>query len=204
MKNLQNIIFDFGGVILDIDHNLTRKAFQDLGVKNFDEMYSQANADQLFQNLETGVISNENFFIEFNNRTGLSLSPGQISEAWNAILLDYREESLQFLDKVKSKYNIYLLCNTNFIHKETFDKGYYKKQRKHPFNEYFKKAFYSCEIGLRKPDADSFQWILDQENIKAEETLFIDDSIQNIEKAQKMGFQTILFTDGMKIENLGL
>jgi putative hydrolase of the HAD superfamily len=204
MKNIENIIFDLGGVILDIDYNLTRKEFEDLGVLHFDEMYSQANANKLFRKLETGQISNDDFFKELNSVTGLDLNPQKIRNAWNAMLLNFRESSLKFLDEIKSKYNTYLFSNTNFIHMEAFHKIFHNKQRDHPFNDYFDNAFYSCEIGLRKPDVESYQWILNHLNIKADKTLFIDDSIQNVEAAKKLGMQIIFFEKGMRIENLDL
>ena len=204
MKNIENIIFDLGGVILDIDYNRTRKGFEDLGVLQFDEMYSQANANQLFQKLETGHISPEEFFIELDSCTGLGISPDQIRQAWDAMLLDFREDSLVFLDAIKEKYNLYLFSNTNMIHMEAFNKLYHQKKRQHIFNDYFKKAFYSFEINLRKPEHESYQWILDHLNILADKTLFIDDSIQNIEAAKAVGMQTILLEKGMKIEELGL
>ena len=94
MQKTEAIIFDLGGVILDIDYNLTRTAFEKLGVRNFDEMYSQSSADMLFRNLETGKISEENFYNEMNKCTGLQLSPAEIKQAWNAMLLNFREESL--------------------------------------------------------------------------------------------------------------
>ena len=204
MKNIENIIFDLGGVILDIDYNRTRKEFEDLGVAQFDEMYSQANANHLFQKLETGHISNDDFFKELSSVTNYGLTPQQIRTAWDAMLLEFRENSLNFLKEIKAKYNTYLFSNTNFIHMEAFHKIFHKKERAHPFNDYFDKAFYSCEIGLRKPDAESYQWILDHLNIKADKTLFIDDSIQNVEAAMGVGMKTIHFEKGMKIEELRL
>ena len=204
MKNIENIIFDLGGVILDIDYNHTRKGFEDIGVTNFDEMYSQANANQLFQKLETGHISNDAFFKELGSVTNLGLTPQEIRTAWDAMLLEFRESSLEFLNKIKPKYNTYLFSNTNFIHMEAFHKIFHTKERDRPFNDYFDKAFYSCEIGLRKPDAESYQWILNHLNIKADKTLFIDDSYQNIEAAKGVGMQTVYFEKGMRIEELGL
>lgn len=204
MQKIENIIFDLGGVILDIDYNLTRKAFEKLGVAHFDEMYSQATADKLFQKLETGCISDDNFFKELNTCTGLQLSPLEITTAWNAMLLGFREESLLFLDAIRPKYNLFLLSNTNHIHIAAFNKIFNERKRHKPFNDYFKKAFYSCEIGLRKPDAAPYQWVLEQVNIAPAKTIFIDDSEQNIETAKNMGMQTIHLTTGMRIENLEL
>jgi len=204
MQKIENIIFDLGGVLLDIDYNLTRTAFEKLGVVNFDEMYSQANADKLFQKLETGAVTEEEFYKELNRSTGLRLSSKEIKEAWNAMLLSFREESLQFLDEVRERYKIFLLSNTNNIHLVSFYEIYHRKERKKSFEQYFNKAYYSFEIGLRKPDVDCYEWVLNDLQAEPRKTLFIDDSIKNIEGAEKAGLQTILLTPEKRIENLGL
>lgn len=204
MNKIENVIFDLGGVILDIDYNLTRIAFEKLGITHFDEMYSKATADQLFQKLETGKIGEEDFYKELNKHTGLNLSALEIRTAWNAMLLSFREESLQFLKSIRPKYNTYLLSNTNFIHLTSIEEIFYEKKRTRTFEEYFDEAFYSCEIGLRKPDLTCYEWVLNKTGIDPARTIFIDDSVQNIEGAKKSGMQTVLLATGRKIEELGL
>ena len=204
MNNIQNIIFDLGGVILDVDYNLTRTAFEKLGVTHFDEMYSQTTADQLFQKLETGRISEKDFHAELNRCTGLHLSAQEINQAWNAMLLTFREDSLRFLDELSPRYNLFLLSNTNHIHLKALQKIFHERKRDKSFEEYFTKAFYSCDIGLRKPDAVCYQWVLETLSIDPHHTLFIDDSTKNIEAANNEGMQTILLEKGMTIENLNL
>jgi len=204
MQNIENIIFDLGGVLLDIDYNLTRAVFEKLGVTHFNDMYSQANADKLFQKLETGSIAEEEFYKQLNNSTSMNLSPEEIKDAWNAMLLTFREESLQFLDQLKGKYKIFLLSNTNKIHHTSFYEIYHQKKRAKKFEEYFDKAFYSFEISLRKPDEECYKWVLKDLNIDPKKTLFIDDSINNIEGANKVGLQTLLLSPEKRIENIGL
>src|SRR6476659_579970 len=137
MQQAETIIFDLGGVILNIDYNLTRKAFEKLGVHNFEEMYSQSAADTLFRNLETGKISEENFYTEINKFTGLQLSPFEIKQAWCAMLLNFREGSLRFLDELKPKYKLFLLSNTNHIHIPEFNNIYNQAKREKPFSGFF-------------------------------------------------------------------
>jgi putative hydrolase of the HAD superfamily len=204
MNKVQNIIFDLGGVLLNIDYNLTREAFAKLGVEHFDEMYSQATADKLFQKLETGEISEENFYKELNRCTGLNLSPVEIQQAWNAMLLDFREKSLEFLDQIKGKYKLFLLSNTNFIHMEAFNKIYHSRPRDKEFDSYFNKAFYSCRMGFRKPDDVCYACLINEVNINPEKTLFIDDSLGNIAAAKRAKMQTIHLLAGTNIEDLGL
>lgn len=204
MQKTEAIVFDLGGVILNIDYHLTRKAFEKLGVRNFDEMYSQSGADMLFRELETGKISEENFYNEMNKCTGLQLSPAEINQAWNAMLLDFREDSLQFLDLLKKKYKLFLLSNTNHIHIKEFNKIYTRKKREKPFINFFDKAYFSCEIGLRKPDAACYEWVLKEERLVPEKTIFVDDSIQNVEAAKLAGMQAVLLQPGKYIEDLDL
>ena len=152
MQNIKAIIFDFGGVILNIDYNKTYKAFTNLGVKNFDEMYSQKNANPLFHDLEEGKINAEEFYNAFKRSTQLKLSDQQIKTAWNAILLRYREEALQTLATIKNKYRLYLLSNTNSIHHKEFNKIFEDQIGSGSINDYFDKAYYSHEIKHRKPE----------------------------------------------------
>lgn len=204
MNKIQNIIFDLGGVLLNIDYNLTREGFENLGVVGFDEMYSQATADKLFQKLETGEISEEDFYKELNRCTGLNLSPMEIQQAWNAMLLDFREESLDFLDEIRAKYKLFLLSNTNFIHMNAFNKIYHSKRRTKEFDNYFNKAFYSCKMGFRKPDDVCYACLINEVNIDPEKTLFIDDSFANIAAAKRAKMQAIHLLSGTKIEDLEL
>lgn len=201
-KNIQAVIFDLGGVILNIDYQLTKKAFEKLQVKDFDELYSQARASQLFEKLERGNISNEDFYVELNNCTGLALSPGEIVTAWNAMLLDYRKDTLKFIEQLKQSVPIYLFSNTNFIHMDSFMKRFEKISPGKHLNEYFTKAYYSCEIGKRKPDPESYRYLLNDIQLMPENILFIDDSKQNVESASLVGLNSIHLKTGMTVESL--
>ena len=202
MQQLKNIVFDLGGVLLNIDYNKTENAFKQLGFLNFNEMYSQYSADMLFSDLEMGKISNDHFYERMLEAGKGKLSKEQITTAWNAMLLTFRMPSLVFLEELSKKYNLYLLSNTNAIHLEAFNEIFSRETGQSSLDAYFTKAYYSNHIGFRKPNEDVFQFILEDAGIKAEETLFIDDSYNNIETAQRMGFKTHLLKTGEKIEDL--
>lgn len=204
MRNIKTIIFDFGGVILDINYNKTCNAFNNLGVAGFDDMYSQKNANTLFRNLEQGKKSEEEFYIAFREATQLSLSDHQINTAWNAMLLGYRKEALLMLKSIKHKYRLFLLSNTNIIHLQAFNKIYKDEVGQGCLADYFDKIYYSHEIGFRKPEAEAYEYVLKENNLSPSETLFIDDSIQNISAATTLGLQTVLLKEGMGIQELGL
>lgn len=191
MQGVKNIIFDLGGVILDIDIQKTAEAFREMGIPSFSEMFTQHYSNNLFVQLETGAISPEAFYEAFRNETGMSLEDDAIKDAWNALLLDFRKPSLEWLDSIKDKYQIFLFSNTNQIHHDAFIEKYQQQTGKADFDAYFRKAYYSQQIGMRKPDLAPFLHILQEQNLVAAETLFIDDTIKNIIAAQQAGMQTV-------------
>jgi len=190
MKNIKNIIFDLGGIFLNIDFKKTEQAFAALGINGFHSMFSQHHADNLFQLLETGKISPEEFHHSFVQKTGMNLSYSVVEKAWNALLLDFPVERLHWLKSVSKRYNTFLFSNTNRIHYDAFSQSF-QNMMNEDFNSYFIKAYYSHEMGLRKPDPESFQYILNEQKLSPSETLFIDDTLKNVEAAAKLGIQTI-------------
>ena len=176
---------------MNLDFKLTEQAFIDLGITHFPEMFTQHHSNDLFEQLETGKISPEEFYDAFRTETQSSLSNEQIKKAWNALLLDFPAERLHWLDRIRQQYNVYLFSNTNQIHYDAFIDIFRKETGKPELNGYFIKAYYSHELGLRKPYVASFLKILEEQNLNPAETLFIDDTYKNIEGAQNAGMQTI-------------
>ena len=205
---VKNIIFDLGGVIINLNYQLTRKAFEILGVANFNDLYTQHHANPLFEQLEVGAIEPEAFYEALREATGLALSNDQLETAWNAMLLDFPAERLQWLDQIKNKYNIYLFSNTNAIHYKAFTTIYAQSAPliglPPDFNHFFKEAHYSHTLGQRKPEVAAFEAVLAKSGLDAAQTLFIDDTISNIEGAQKAGLQTIFLSGGLTVQDLGL
>jgi len=191
MQQFKNIIFDFGGIFLNIDFAKTEKAFTDLGITNFNSFFTQHHASDLFEKLETGHISSAEFCTAFRNETGRLFTDSQIITAWNALLMDFPVERILWLQQISKRYKIFLFSNTNKIHYDTFMANFFDQTGLTDFNSYFIKAYYSFEIGLRKPYPESFQYILDEQNLKVTETVFIDDTIKNVEGAKAVGLQTI-------------
>ena len=191
MQNIKNIIFDLGGVILDIDFKQTELAFAKLGVGNFNQYYTLQSVSPLFEKLELGLITPEVFYDEFRNVLKTSLTNEEIRDAWNALLINFPPERIIRLEEIGKKYKIYLLSNTNKIHYDAFIKMFDEQIGKGDFNKYFIKPYYSHEINLRKPSKECFEFVLKNENLNAEETLFIDDSETNTEGAKEAGLNTI-------------
>ncbi|ANI89822.1 hypothetical protein A9P82_11290 [Arachidicoccus ginsenosidimutans] len=122
MQQIKNIIFDLGGVFLDISFAKSNEAFKALGLEDFDKHISQHHANDLFEKLETGKITPEAFYDEFRAKTNLPLTNEQIENAWNAMLLHFSEDKMKWLEEVSKRYNTYLFSNTNKIHVDFFTK----------------------------------------------------------------------------------
>jgi len=203
MKKIKNIIFDLGGVILNIDYHLTSKAFKDLGNVNFDELYSQAQQNNIFNKFETGKLSGDDFVKYLQEFIPLK-TKNEIEKAWNSMLLDLPLSRIDLLKSLGNDYRIFLLSNTNEIHINYFTNYVNEKFGKNLFQSLFENHYYSNEIGLRKPNMDAFNYVITQNKLKASETLFIDDSEQHIKGANKVGLNTYFLKNGEDISSLFL
>ncbi len=188
MKNIHAIIFDLGAVILNINYQNTIDNFKKIGIKNLSSFYSKELQINLFNQIETGKISEQEFLLLLQKKTN-NASVKQIKDAWNSMLLDLPEKRIQLLKNLKKKYSIFLLSNTNTIHIAKFKKNLGKKKYDEFYN-LFDQVYYSHEIGVRKPNPEAFKIILDEHQLYANESLFIDDSPQHINGAKKLGIVT--------------
>ncbi|SFD32868.1 putative hydrolase of the HAD superfamily [Chitinophaga sp. CF118] len=191
MKGIKHIIFDLGGVILNINYKLTYQAFEALGVKDFTSLYNQFTLSSLFDDLETGKIEKEDFFTEMKRHAPSGTTDQQITDAWNAMLLDFPLRRLQILQQLRQHYSLYLLSNTNAIHLEAFNNILQQSRGIPSLAEFFDKTYYSHLIGLRKPEKEAYQLVLEENGLNPSETLFIDDTLPNIEGAKLVGLETI-------------
>ena len=185
LNGVKNIIFDLGGVILNIDYGQTANAFKKIGVTNFDEIYSQAKQGKVFDKLETGELSIEEFS-NYMKEFVPSLKSMDIDKAWNAMLLDLPVQRIDLLKELKKGYRLFLLSNTNEIHIKSFRKMIKSFYGEYILDDIFEQQYYSSEIGKRKPNVDCFQYVLEQNGLEPSETLFIDDSMQHVEGARKL------------------
>lgn len=186
---IKNIIFDWGGVIINIDFNRTKNAFIEMGLDNFEAYFTQFSQHEIFDLLDVGKISGEKFFSELHKHMPDGVTVEQVRDAWNSMLLDFPEENYRLLKDLQGKYRTFLFSNTNEPHLEYY---FQKLERWYGIKEMdplFEKAYYSCRFGMRKPDPESFKRILEENNLNPSETLFIDDSIHHIEGAQKVGLK---------------
>lgn len=191
LKNIKNIIFDLGGVIINIDYDKSIRELQKLCNENCNIQFSQKEQSQLFDLFETGAHSPEQFRDDLRNTYSIEATDEQIDAAWNAMLLDIPKERIDLLLELGKHYRIFLFSNTNAIHLKRFNEIVEHSFTIPSLDSLFEQSYYSHLISKRKPDPMAFKLILDQNDLVKEETLFIDDSFQHIESAGKIGIQTL-------------
>jgi len=184
---IKNIIFDFGGVICNIDISLTEKAFYDLGLKKFDKSYSVTDRDNFFGAFETGRITPQQFRDTLKEYIDKGVTDDEIDTVWNALLLDIPKQRIELLKQLRSTYRLFLLSNTNQIHYEHYLSDLKRIHGFGDFNELFERAYFSHQISMRKPFPEIFEYVINDADITASETLFIDDSPEHVEGACKAG-----------------
>jgi putative hydrolase of the HAD superfamily len=183
------IIFDLGGVLIDLDYQKTIDAFVQLGMNNFETIYSQAAQQKLFSDYETGQISTQYFINQLLPFLKPGTSPNKVVEAWNKMILTVPTQKIALLEKLKTDFPLFLLSNTNELHVPVVRKEWAKVTDK-PMESFFNTIYFSHELHQRKPDISIFETVCLRENLEPKTTLFIDDSIQHIEGAASMGLQT--------------
>jgi len=200
-KKIRNIIFDLGGVILNINPQLTVNAFRKLGWNDFYKERQKSLNKELFYSFEGGYLSPELFRKSVRQRIKNDISDADIDLAWTAMILDIPAERVRYLEELKKNYRIFLLSNTNEIHKIKFHR-IFEEDFGYSFYGLFERNFYSYKMGLRKPDPQIYIQALNEAGIIAGETLFIDDMDENIQAAQTLGIKTLLIQPETLIENL--
>lgn len=192
--NIKNILFDLGGVLLNLDVSKTEVGFRCLvgDNKKHQEIYAQLNDKQVFEDIETNAISAEEFVKVLQEANPTPVTTAQVETAWSAMLLDFPAQRIELLRELKAAgYTIFLLSNTNSIHLRDFRAIMQAQLGIDDFDAFFDKAYYSHLIELRKPHAEAFQYVLDDANINASETVFIDDNAINLTGARAVGMHTI-------------
>lgn len=192
MQEINNIIFDLGGVIINLDIPKTISEFNKLSKTNFEAIYTQIQQSQLFDLFDKGQITEQEFINSIKANLNPNLSNSQILNAWNAMLLDFPKHRFDFLQTLKNKYRIFLLSNTNETHITAFEKILYNQHGYKNLEPFFEKTYYSCRIGMRKPDKEIFEYVLNQNNLLPKECIFIDDSPQHIIGAKNVGITSYL------------
>ena len=193
MKNLKNIIFDYGNVIFEINFKRTQNALLQLGITNIEGFFAHKGHHELFDNFETNAISPSEF------RAGIraaaqnnALTDQQIDDSWNSLLIGVSANNHEVLLEMKAKYRTFLLSNNNEIHYNWIINHIKENYNIDNYDGYFEKTYFSHLMKLRKPNVNIFEQVIKENKLNPDETLFIDDSPQHIAGAKKAGLHTLL------------
>lgn len=203
MQNIKNIIFDYGNVIFELDFQKLEQAFKDIGIPDTASFFTHKVQNELFDQLDLGSISPAEFRNEVRRIAGKpDLLDDDINNAWNALLVGIAEGNHDVLLEMKDKYRTFLLSNNNEMHYD-----YIMRYLKDNFDlddnsSFFEKDYYSHLMGMRKPNAEIFEFVLNTHGLVPEETLFIDDSPQHLEAASKLGIKTALVEQPEPLRNI--
>ena len=185
-KNIKNIVFDLGGVLIDLDFKSAINGLQKAGFTNVKEQLQAFDNEGIFQKFELGEISADEFRASIRENSNVSLTDEEVDSLWNLMLLEIPREKLELILDLRSKYMVYLLSNTNSIHWDYVCKNAFN-YRGFRMDDYFEETFLSFEMHMAKPDKAIFEKMLQDANLLPEETLFIDDSEANCKAAEEVG-----------------
>ncbi len=194
IQPVKNIVFDLGGVLLHIDHQRTYDKMSEVLNRSFSPEDMTPEMHKLLLDFETGTISTEVFIWNIQRMSLRGVPSGnQVAEAWNAMLLGWNEGVFQLLEALRARYKVYLLSNTNEIHLQ-----WILITLKHQYEisdwdtRFFDQTFYSHRVGMRKPNKEIYDHVVENTGIIPENTLFIDDTPANLETPREAGWQTYL------------
>lgn len=199
--NIKNIIFDLGGVIIDIDQNQIVNHLKDNGFNNI-ELLNSDEVKRTLSQFERGILSAETFRKQLCSQLNLDVSAEEFDDIWNSMILDIPQRRIDLVKKLRGNYHVFLMSNSNEIHYDLFIRDLQLRFGYREFDSLFDKSFFSFDTHICKPDPDFFIYVLDRYNMKPEETLFIDDTPENIITAQKLGIVTYHSLTGARVVDL--
>jgi HAD superfamily hydrolase (TIGR01509 family) len=202
LEKIEAVIFDLGGVLINLDYERTSEAFKQLGMTHFDETYSQLQQTDLFDRFEIGEISSFHFINRVLDQLPAGISGNKVVHAWNAMILDFPVERLEWLLKLKQEKRIFLLSNTNTLHMEKVRRSLESAVGHQRLEDYFETVYLSCEVGMRKPHPEIFQHVCRIEALDPATTLFIDDTLQHVEGARKAGLNALHLEKGRVVQTV--
>ncbi len=201
-NRIRNIIFDLGGVLLDIDVQQTLDAFTDLGLNDKIIMEIYNRPVNFLYDFEKGLITVNEFRDSLRKLTSRNISDEEIDVAWNAMILGFQEEKIKLLIPTKEKYKTILLSNTNELHLPYYSNRLTEQFPGTNLDDLFETTYYSHLVKERKPDPEIYNYVLEDSQLNPEETLFIDDMLPNIEMAQTFGIVTCHFNKTDHLEEI--
>lgn len=201
LEGIHNIIFDLGGVLLNIHPRSTIDAFGQLGMEQLIGDKGLTYEHEIFYLMEQGKVTPDEFRDGVRRLIPAQVTDEQIDRAWNAMLIDFPQIRVRLLQRLAQGFDLYLFSNTNAIHVERYF-DIFRKAHGFEVATLFKQLFHSNEVGFRKPSEESFREIIRLAGIDPQQTLFIDDSIHNVEGAIACGLKGYWLQPGQKVEEI--
>lgn len=201
-NQIDTILFDLGGVILDLDKDKCFNEFSKLGIDLSESGLGFYGQSGLLGELELGRIEEEDFYHRFRAQHKVDIGNDEIRSAWNSFLVGIPETRLNFLKMLKKKYKLYLLSNTSKIHHDYWQSMFHYSSNEVGAHHFFEGIFCSFETHIAKPDVTAFETVIHKTSINPDHTLFFDDSQANIDSAKYLGFKTTLVNEGEKLEEI--
>ena len=190
LSNIKAIVFDIGNVLIDIDYEKTIRSFQTLATINFHSIVSYHKQIDIFNQFEKGKVSTAQFVSTLRQYLRPDVTDSQIITAWNTMLVHYPEQKIRILQSLSEKFQLYALSNINELHIAEMNANVNRLFGLQAFSDLFNKAYYSNEVGWRKPEPELYQLVLNEINVLPEQILFIDDKLENLIPTQQLGIQT--------------
>lgn len=189
--HIKNIVFDLGGVLCGLDAERCIRAFHQIGAEEVAVYVEEHRVEDLFLQSELGYITTEEFCEEVRRITQRPIDDEKIVWAWNELLTGITPERRQAVLELSKTYRLFVLSNTNDMHWKKWEASSLLPLKGEVFKDgVFEKCFLSYELHLAKPQREIFEAVLQQADIKADETLFIDDSLKNCQAAEALGIHT--------------
>lgn len=189
-REFKNIIFDLGGVIINLDETKTVEKFAHVSPHPLSSIQQGILNFESYKQFEKGLITADVFREALRNEFEIKASDDEIDDCMNAMLLDIPIERIRLLESLKNSSRLFLLSNTNQIHYTCFNKILKETTGDDQLDVYFEKAYYSHKVNMRKPDLEIFEMVLSENNLDPAETLFLDDNLSNLEGARPTGMNT--------------
>ncbi len=191
-REIENIIFDLGGVIINLDIDQTFRKFSEIFNKDLtSEVFADHQHYRFFRDYELGKINDSEFRTCISDLAGFPIPDHEIDDAWNAMLRDIPTDRMKWIHNATKKYNCVVLSNTNSIHVRHFDDVFHQSNPHGYPKDFFMNLYYSFEIGERKPDPESFEYVLHDAGFDPVKTILYDDLKENLDTATRLGLQTV-------------
>ncbi len=200
LSMLDAVVFDLGGVLLNLDYGRTTHALSRLAGRDITSLYSQGDQSVVFDRYERGETTSKEFRRELRTLLGCDAPDEDLDTAWSALILDLPGKHLDLIASLRKTHRVFLLSNTNEVHLRAFLASY---DRQHgsthgPWANLFDGIYYSHIVGMRKPEERIYEHVLEHEGLSRTRTLFVDDNPHNVAVARTVGMHALWLDAGLR------